>query len=90
MRLHLLSVGIATMRSVWQKTPSFFVGSSVAPNGLNLAHRLSLDETVFIIEVAQIMWKYLGCGVVITLALSKADVPGGCLAFQPRRSCKKE
>ena len=52
------------------KNPSFLLllmGNSVAPHGLNLAHRLQLDKTVFITEVAQITWKNLGGGVVLSL-----------------------
>lgn len=68
--LHLLSVGIATVGSVWQKISSFLLllmVFSFAPHGLNVAHRLPLDKTVFIIEVAQITQKNLGCSVVLSL-----------------------
>lgn len=91
--LHLLSVGIATVGSVWQKIPSFLLLLTVfsfAPHGLNVAHRLPLDKTVFIIDVAQITQKFGVQGGLVTVALNKGEVPGGCLAFQPKRSCKKE
>lgn len=67
---HLLSVGIATVGSVWQKIPSLLLlltGNSFAPHGLNVAHRLPLDKTAFIIDVAQITQKNLGCRVVLSL-----------------------
>lgn len=75
-------------------TPTFLLllaGNSVEPYGLNLVHRLPRDKTVFVIDVAQIIWKNLWGGVVLsTVALNKGDVPGGRLAFEHRKSCKKE
>lgn len=50
--------------------PSYLLllmGNSVVPHRLSLAHRLPLDKTVFIIDVAQITWKNLGWGVVLSL-----------------------
>lgn len=70
MHLNLLSVGIATVGSVWQNAPSFFpplMSNSDASHELNLTNRLPLDKKVFAVHVAQIICADLVCGVVLSL-----------------------